>query len=135
MNDPNFDPDKLRIEPETVDGWLKNQQNGQPAPTRPLRKGLFLRGPVPLAWLRRAAELPGKALAVGLALWFLSGMKKRRTLRLTRRTLQRFGVGRKPGYLALKNLEIAGLVCVRRQVGKSPIVTLCLPQTDNPPSS
>jgi hypothetical protein len=40
--------------------------------------------------------------------------------------LLQFGVGRKPGYLVLKNLEAAGLVQVCRHVGKSPIVTICL---------
>ncbi len=128
MNDPDFDSDRLRIDPATVDGWLKNSRRRKPVPTRPARKGKFLRGPVPLAWLRRAAELPGKGLAVGLALWFLRGVRKRWTVRLTRRTLLRFGVGRKPGYLGLKYLEAAGLVRVRRHVGKSPVVTILFPQ-------
>jgi hypothetical protein len=133
MSDADFDPDKLRIDSTTVNGWLKNAQNEQP-PRAPIRKGKFLRGPVPLAWLHRAADLPGKALAVGLALWFLRGVQKRRTVRLTRRTLRRLGVGRKPGYLGLKNLEGAGLVRVRRQKGKSPVVTICFPRTENTPA-
>jgi hypothetical protein len=48
MSDPDFDPDKLRIDPITVDGWMKNARDGKPAPTRPPRKGKFLRGPIPL---------------------------------------------------------------------------------------
>ena len=127
MSDPDFDPDKLRIDAATVDGWLKNARDERPAPTPQFRKGKFLRGPVPLAWLRRAAELRGKALAVGLALWFLRGVLKRRTVRLTGRTLRRFGIGRKPGYLGLKNLEAAGLARVRRQAGRSPVVTIRFP--------
>jgi hypothetical protein len=124
MNESDFDPDKLRIDRATVDGWFAKAGEGEPAPARPARRDKFLRGPVPQPWLRRAAELPGKALAVGLALWFLRGCRGRWTVRLTRRTLQRFGVRRKPGYLGLKNLEAAGLVRVRRRVGVSPVVTI-----------
>src|SRR5262249_6109732 len=127
MSDPDFDPDKLRIDPTTVDGWLKHARDDKPAPIPPPRRGKFLRGPVPLPWLRRAAEHSGQALAVGLALWSLRGVLNRRTVRLTRRTLGRLGIGRKPGYLGLKNLEAAGLVRVRRQAGRSPVVTIRLP--------
>ena len=133
MNKPDFDPAKLRIPPDTVDDWRKNAKNGKAPPTHPPRKGKFLRGPVPVAWLRRAAELPGKALAVGLALWFLRGCRKRWTVQLTRRTLQHFAVNRKPGYLGLDNLEAAGLVRVQRQVGKCPVVTICLPSKAKKP--
>lgn len=34
----------------------------------------FLKGPIPLPWLQGAARLPGKALHVGVVLWFLSGL-------------------------------------------------------------
>src|SRR5262249_57800537 len=104
MSNPGFEPDKQRIDPAIVNGWLKKARGGKSAPSRPARRGKFLRGPVPLAWLRRAAEFPGKALAVGLALWFLHGVKKRWTVRLTRGTLVRFGVGEKPAHRGLSNL-------------------------------
>jgi hypothetical protein len=124
MSNPEFDPDKLRSDPVTVDGWFTNARNGKAKPPA-ARRGKFVRGPIPLDWLRRAAELPGKALAVGVALWFLRGCRKRTTVKLTRRTLDRLGVGRKPGYRGLQALEKAGLVRVRRQQGKSPVVTIC----------
>jgi hypothetical protein len=37
------------------------------------RTDRFLKGPVPMPWLATAARLPGKALAVGIALWRLGG--------------------------------------------------------------
>jgi hypothetical protein len=134
MSEPGFERDKQGIDRATVDGWMTNARDGKPAPTRPTRKGKFLRGPIPLGWLRRAADLPGKALAVGLALWFLRGCRKCRTVRLTRRTLKRFGVKRKPGYLGLRNLEGASLVRVSRHVGKSPVVTILLPKRKGAPT-
>jgi hypothetical protein len=49
-----------------------------PVPTRKQaspRRDPFLRGPVPLEWLARACKLPKSAVAVGLALWFLRGVR------------------------------------------------------------
>jgi hypothetical protein len=125
MSGSDFDPDRLRIDPATVEVWMGKANTGKPSLVRRTRKGKFLAGPIPLAWLKRAAQLPGKALAVGLALWFLKRCQNQTTVRLTRRTLERFGVARKPGYNGLQALERAGLVQVRRHVGKSPVVTLC----------
>jgi DNA-binding transcriptional ArsR family regulator len=88
---------------------------------------LFLRGPIPLPWLARASVLPGKALAVALALYFLSGLRGNQLhdLRLSSATLKRLGVGdRSTKYRALRALERAGLVRVVRQRGKNPLVTI-----------
>src|SRR4051812_11889091 len=54
-------------------------------PTRPRIIGQFLRGPIPLAWLEKAAKLPGKApLAVALAIRFESGRRNNaRSVKLT----------------------------------------------------
>ena len=49
------------------------------------RKELFLRGPVPLEWLGKAAALPGKTLNVAIALWWRHGMAKGKPFKLTRR--------------------------------------------------
>ena len=37
-------------------------------------KVYFLRGPIPLPWLQRAASLPGKAYTLGSILWWFKGM-------------------------------------------------------------
>lgn len=89
----------------------------------------FLRGPVPLWWLIAAAKLPGKALTVGLVLWFRRGIEKRSTIKLPPALLRRFGISRHAGYRALESLESAGLVAVERHPGSCPVVTL----RDSPP--
>src|SRR5262249_29957289 len=72
-----------------------------------------------------AAMLPGKApLAVGLALWFEVGRRKSREVKLTSAILERFGVNRKAKYRALESLEKAGLVRVRREPRRKPVVTI-----------
>jgi len=36
-------------------------------------KNKFLKGPIPLEWLRRASHLSGKAIQISVCLWFLKG--------------------------------------------------------------
>ena len=39
-------------------------------------EGLFLKGPIPLAWLVKTTNLSKHALAAGLALWFQRGVSR-----------------------------------------------------------
>jgi hypothetical protein len=84
----------------------------------------FLRGPIPLRWLQCASQLPGKALHVGLVLWYLAGLSGALTVTLTRTKLQQFGVHHETGRRALLALEHAKLVQVERHGKRSPRVTL-----------
>ncbi len=81
--------------------------------------GLFLKGPIPVAWLARAAELGLPALVVGLELWLLSGLRRSNTVDLN---LSRFRFtdvrARQSNQRGLKRLEDAGLVRVRRHPGR-----------------
>lgn len=88
--------------------------------------GEFLKGPIPLAWLTAVTKLSGKApLAVALAICFEAGRRKRlNELKLTTAILERFSVNRKAKYTALKSLEGAGLVRVRRELRRNPVVTI-----------
>ncbi|HKP05448.1 MAG TPA: hypothetical protein VJU77_19015 [Chthoniobacterales bacterium] len=88
------------------------------------RQGEFLKGPIPLSWLSVAACLPGKALHVGVAIWFEHGRRKHAQFKLTAAIVKRFGVARKAGYRALGTLERAGLIKTDRRHGKNPIITL-----------
>ena len=84
----------------------------------------FLKGPIPLDWLFKASKLPGKTLQVGIALWFMAGLKCKRTVALTTRLLKEFGVSRSTKARSLKALENAGLISVERRHGKNPLVTI-----------
>lgn len=91
---------------------------------RPKNSERFLKGPVPLAWLEIAAQLPGKSLHVGVALWFLGGLQKSRVVRLSNANGIRFGLDRNAKYRGLAWLEVAGLVTVERKLGRAPVVTI-----------
>ena len=84
----------------------------------------FVRGPIPLVWLHKAASLRGKALAVGIALWFKVGITKQREIKASNALWRKLGIHRKSAYRALAALERAGLVAVDRHAGRAPIVVI-----------
>jgi DNA-binding transcriptional ArsR family regulator len=97
----------------------------KPKPKAKKISGEFLKGPIPLPWLTAVTKLSGKApLAVALAVWFEAGRRKSNEVKLTTAILQRFSVNRKAKYTALKALEKAGLVRVRREPRRNPVVTI-----------
>ena len=115
-----MDPEAIRLESATKDPDKASPKK----PQRPGQGGRFLKGPIPLRWLMVAASQPGKALPVAIALWYLAGLKRSRTVALSISSLTDFGVGRLAGYRGLAALEQAGLVSVVRHAGRKPIVTL-----------
>jgi hypothetical protein len=84
----------------------------------------FLKGPIPKRWLERAAQAPGRALHVAVAVWFQAGIKKRREIRLGLAQLSDFGLNRFAASRGLTALERADLVSVVRHPGRQPIVTI-----------
>ena len=91
---------------------------------------MFIKGPIPLGWITKAASVEGKTLHVAIALWFLAGLKRSRQVALSQSTLRLFGVSRQASYRALSRLESAGLVSVDRHPGRNPIVTILLTDID-----
>lgn len=93
----------------------------QQPPARALR---WLRGPIPIEWLCHAARLPGRSLHVAIAARCLCSSKQARHVELSNSASQPFGLDRNAKYRGLACLERAGLVAVRRKLGRSPIVTI-----------
>ena len=84
----------------------------------------FLKGPIPFPYLLEASRLPGRALHVFMAIWFLHGVTKNKTFNLKNSLLREFGVQRHTGYRALKELEKAELISVVRCRGRNPQITI-----------
>ena len=74
--------------------------------------------------MQQAAKLPGTALKAGLALWYLAGLEKGRTVKPTWATWERLGLSPDAGRHGLAALERAGLVTVDRHRGRCPVVTI-----------
>ena len=89
------------------------------------RYSRFIKGPIPLDWVFTAAQLSEAALKVGLILWYLSGLNRSDTVKLSNRYLDDIGLSRNGKYRGLAALEKAGLISYSQGEGRSPIVTIC----------
>src|SRR5438270_12196241 len=115
-----FDPDRWEMPAgQTADPAAKKKRR-----PRPQRADRFLKGPVPWPWLARAMKLPGKALAVGLMLWLQRGLTGRRTVHFCLTGAAADGIPTTTARRAVRELEGAGLVAVRRKPGSGLEVTL-----------
>lgn len=125
----SFDLDQVRLQP-------KRNRPAIPETAIPCKRTgeAFLRGPIPLEWLAEAANLPGKALHVSMALWYRASLKKNGTISLGNGLLAGFGVKPDAKRRALLELEEAGLIKVTRQKSRNPLVTLLphLPDGEKP---
>jgi hypothetical protein len=123
---PAIDPKRVQFER----GDVFQSSSAPSKPPRPKPGAKFLRGPVPLDWLSRAAALPGRSLHVAMAVWFMAGLRKSRTVPVSNVTGLQFGLDRNAKYRALEWLENAKLISVERQVGRAPIVTILEPPSE-----
>lgn len=120
MNDPFNNIERLQLPTPSAPTTITRQRTPRHRPGE-----RFLRGPISWPWLGRAARCPGQALAVGLALWYLAGMKKSKTVRLSTSMLRvDLGVQCDAVRRGLTALESAHLVSVERHVGRKPVVTI-----------
>ena len=79
---------------------------------------------IPYDWLHRCNRLSGKTTTVALALWFLAGVRKNMSFRLTAEAVNLAGCSRGTLYHGLVALEAAGLISVQRRTGARPLITI-----------
>ena len=92
---------------------------------RPAKQAdLFIKGPIPMAWISSAANLPGKAVHVALAIFWLAGMKPQQPVKMTRKALNLFNASEDAYRDALPRLEAAGLIKVSRSPGQRALVEI-----------
>ena len=88
-------------------------------------KDPFLKGPIPLRWLVKAAGLGRCALMVGLTLWYTDGMRFQKPFRIGQGKIAvLLEVSRSTVLRGIKRLEAAGLIFVLREPGSKLVVTL-----------
>ena len=103
-----------------VEALTFNRTTGSYGPKRNTSK--FIKGPIPFDWMAKAHSLPGKAGPVGLGIWFLTGVKRKRTVKLNGEIESLAGCKRKAVATAVDQLEQAGLINVTRHNGARPTV-------------
>jgi hypothetical protein len=114
----DFDPARLAIDKPIPSSPGRICSQSFSRPTR------FLRGPISLTWLERAARLPGRALHVALAIRHQSALERTQTVALPNKQLAEFGVDRDAKRRGLAVLEAARLISVERKAGRNPTVTI-----------
>src|ERR1043166_1065444 len=82
------------------------------------RRGLFIKGPIPLNWVFKAGKLPGKALAIGMLLHFESGLNRSKIVRFRPQLAGRFGFHRDTAKRAIRQLQKAKLIQVTHTPGQ-----------------
>jgi hypothetical protein len=87
----------------------------------------FLKGPIPLPWLSRAAKLPGKTFQVAVALWYWRGIRNKDQIPFSAsRLLKDWGVSPSTGSRSLKKIEKAKLILITSKPGKMGLVKFIL---------
>jgi len=81
-------------------------------------KEYFLKGPIPLRWLHKAATLPGKAYTLGTIIWWFYGMNPTEPIKVTSKSLKEFSISEDAYRDGLQRLEAADLVSVIRRPGQ-----------------
>ena len=105
----------------------KKQQNRIPR-----QQGLFIKGPIPLAWLNGVLRIDGAVvLRVALALCFQSGIDRRPTVRFTHKLMERFMINPRSATRALEQMEASGLVRVHHRPGCCRDVEILKVQTNS----
>jgi hypothetical protein len=82
----------------------------------------FIRGPIPVQSVAAAGKLPGRALAVWLAVRYRVDITGLSAVTLPATTRAAFGLDRRAASRALRELELAGLVRVVRVKGRAAVI-------------
>ena len=98
----------------------------------PRQQGLFIKGPIPLAWLDGVLKIPGATVfKTALALWFQSGLESTSTIRFTSKMMRRFMISPKSATRALEQMQASGLVRVHHRPGCCRDVEILKVQTNS----
>jgi hypothetical protein len=84
----------------------------------------FILGPLPLDWFEAASSLGHGPLAAGLTIWRVYGMTKRDTMTLSSADLRHMGISKIAKSRALRALERAKLIRVKREPGRGAVITI-----------
>ena len=90
---------------------------------RKRRADRFLKGPIPLNWIREHVQCPADRLL--LVLRAHSDMQRSSEIKVTADVLRDAGItDRKAAYRAIKRLEVSGSLSVSRKPGRRPVIRL-----------
>jgi hypothetical protein len=115
-----WEPSRLRLEVDKVTSSQTTPRFHRRIPV----KGTFIAGPLNVNWLSQARKLGVSALWVGLALWYLRGLRKSNKFVVSNRMMESWNVEADAKRRALRKLQRAGLILIEPRERRSPVVTL-----------
>jgi hypothetical protein len=92
--------------------------------TLPRTARLFLKGPIPFAWLQRANALGGSTGIVAMGLWFYVGINNSKYFKVDSKLDQFTGITRQTRQHALQKMKYAGLIKIRNPRGSYPYIEI-----------
>ena len=101
---------------------------------RPRKYESYVRGPIPEGWLKKAGQISGATLVVGLMLWQKAYMErlwgedlqdtKSGDITLSNKCLETWGISKRARDRALEKMDDAGLITVKRYQGRLPRIQI-----------
>ena len=91
----------------------------------------YIKGIIPYDWVARAAQISGKAGSVAWVLWYLKGVKKSSSFKLSHKILKEFGIKPKTSYRILEKMQADGLIKVEKKAGNAPFITMIISPKKN----
>jgi hypothetical protein len=91
----------------------------------------FIKGPIPMEWIKAASRCGYRAEAVALLVWYAAGVQRANPCKLTPKVLAELHVHPRTAKRILERFVDAGLTTVEFHRGRSPLVTITSP-TDRP---
>ena len=88
----------------------------------------FIRGPIPLEWMKLASKCGNRSEAVALLLWYAASLQRSNPVRLPKTILDELGVHTRTAKRVLVRMAEFGLVDVEFHRGRSPLVTITQPR-------
>jgi hypothetical protein len=87
----------------------------------------FVKGPIPLDWIKAASRCGHRAEAVALLVWYAAGVQRANPCKLSPRVLAELHVHPRTAKRILERFVDAGLATVKFHRGRSPLVTITSP--------
>ena len=112
-----WDPGEFRLED-------RETTPSQTSPRKSRMMDRFIAGPIDIGWLSHARKLGVTALWVGLALWYLRGLRKSDSFVVSNRMMEFWNVEPDAKRRALRKLQNAGLIAIQSRERRSPLVTI-----------
>jgi DNA-binding transcriptional ArsR family regulator len=99
-----------------------SERNGHSGTGLPFKK--FIKGPVSISWMIKAAKISSSAGLLGCLLWYYYGLSGTPIIRVTSKKLKEIKLPKRTADWALTRLEEAGLVKINRRHGRAPLVRI-----------